>query len=70
MLIATTHNLARRMDGIQLSRFTPGYVHHVGTSLGCYWLAVGAQPAIEKPFIVTPLRQVRPSHTDGVPAFP
>ena len=44
-----THGLSASIDGLQLSRFQPGKVYDVETSVGTYLLAIGAaEPVIEE----------------------
>jgi hypothetical protein len=45
------------IDGLELSRFEPGYLYDVGTALGCLMLAEGwAQPVVnEGPALLVPL---------------
>jgi hypothetical protein len=57
--VRITEKLSGSIDGIQLERFTPGFVYDVGTSLGCYLLSLeAAQPvADETPALVLPLEK-------------
>jgi hypothetical protein len=57
--VRITEKLSGSIDGIQLDRFTPGFVYDVGTSLGCYLLSLeAAQPvADETPALVLPLEK-------------
>lgn len=54
-----TRRLSGSIDGLQLSRFAPGEVYDVGTSLGSYLLAVGAaEPVLdETPARIVPLQE-------------
>ena len=50
MRLKITRRLSGSIDGLQLAHFEPGEVYDVGTSLGCYLLAVGAaEPVREQP---------------------
>lgn len=40
--LRVTRKLSGSVDGIQLDRFSPGYVYLVGTTMGNYLMAIGA----------------------------
>ena len=63
MRVRITQKLSGSIDGIQLDKFSPGYVYDVGVSLGCYLLAIGAvEPVAEDtPALIWPIdQQMRP----------
>jgi hypothetical protein len=56
-----TRRLSGSIDGLQLAHFEPGEVYDVGTSLGCYLLAVGAaEPVREQRRAEGSVRSERP----------
>ena len=59
MRIRITQRLTGSIDGIQLDRFTTGYVYEVGTSLAAYLLASGAATPVadDAPALVVPLNR-------------
>lgn len=59
MRIRITQSLNGSIDGIRLDQFEPGYVYDVGTSIGCYLMAMqAAEPVLDEgPALVIPLDQ-------------
>jgi hypothetical protein len=58
MRVRITQKLYGSMDGIHLSRFTPGFLYDVGTPLADYLLAIeAAEPVNDQssPALVVPL---------------
>jgi len=73
MRIRITKALQGNVDGIDLSRFAPGFIYDVGTSLGSYLLCERwAEPvADDSPALVLPLEQqfFHPSVPPGLVQF-
>jgi hypothetical protein len=61
--VRITQKLSGSIDGIHLDRFQVGSVYDLGTSLGCYLMAIGAaEPtADERPALVLPIDELPPA---------